>query len=340
MLFDPQPSKMNSIKKLSKYVAVFILFWIAFPFVPTQNLLEARTNQIPAPPSISVEVPMVLAHVSLMRRDRPLEQVLRTDLQLLVDQQPYPITAFGREEWPLSLLLAVDVSGSVTQILPLLQKAAKETLSALRLQDRLALLAFSHQSRLTVPFTPDREPILEELGRLEASGGTALNDALYHAASALSAESAGRRRVILFLSDNRAMPANQYREEEALSKAQEEGTIILGIHLQTERDDPLKRILGSLPDSPRVREAMRHAGDLYRFARETGGEVVRLKRNEEIGTAFRRMTQRISSQYYLAIQPAALTPTQTLHTITVKLSPEGAKRWGSIEISHRRFFRY
>ncbi len=295
---------------------------------------------LPEKPSIVVEVPVVLAHVSLNRGKKPLEKVQKEDLQLLADNRPHPISGFGREEWPLSLVLAVDVSGSITSNLPLLRRAAREILAVLQPRDRLALLAFSHQARMIADFTGDRELILEELSLLEAHGGTALNDALFAAASALESQPAGRRRVILFLSDNRAMPANRHGEKEAIDKAHEAGAAVLGIHLPPDQDDSLKRLLGSLPDSGRVRAALKTAGDLYLFARETGGEVIRLKRNEDMKEAFRHMARRISSLYYLAFQPEAGISDGTLHPISVRLSSEGKKRWGSAEIVNRRFFRY
>ncbi len=316
---------------------VFLL-WPAVSSVFAQDIPATATEQ---PKVISVEVPVVLSPVTLVRRNRPVEPVLASDIELRVDGELQNINGFGRDQWPLSLVLAVDVSGSIANILPYLRRTAEKVLTQLHPGDHIALLAFSRATRVVVPFTRDRERIVQELGFLEAAGGTALNDALFEATTLLAAESGARRRVVLFLTDNLAMPANEHSDGEAIRKAQEEGVLVLGIHLPAgEEEERLVRLLRQSPSSPRIRYAMRHAGNIYRFAEETAGEVLRIRKEQQIESGFRRMIQRIQSQYYISFQPPLASQEKKERTISIRLTREGRKRIGSAEIRHRRLFRF
>ena len=80
---------------------------------------------------------------------------------------------------PLSVLLALDTSESVAgERLRHLMDAGDGLLRALRGDDRVALLTFSHAIDLTVPMTNDVGLVSQRLHAIQPTGSTALRDAV------------------------------------------------------------------------------------------------------------------------------------------------------------------
>jgi VWFA-related protein len=112
----------------------------------------------------------------------------KDDFALAEDGRPQKIAVFERQsELPLSLVLAIDTSGSVHKDLPLEQDAAKRFVHALlRGQDQISLLEFSTDVRQVVPFTNQANRIDRGLSNLHPGPATALYDAIYLASDNLA----------------------------------------------------------------------------------------------------------------------------------------------------------
>ena len=63
------------------------------------------------------------------------------------DDRPQPIVYFGREKEPLSLVLLLDVSGSMRKHVEQVADVARRSLRFLRPSDRVAVMAFARESR-------------------------------------------------------------------------------------------------------------------------------------------------------------------------------------------------
>ena len=73
------------------------------------------------------------------------------------DGRPQAITHFASENVPLELIVAVDISGSMTPAMPKLKKAVKEFLGAVPAADQVTLLGFN-DSDLHADAARDRIP--------------------------------------------------------------------------------------------------------------------------------------------------------------------------------------
>jgi Ca-activated chloride channel homolog len=91
------------------------------------------------------------------------------------------VSAFATPEdvqLPLNLCLILDQSGSMKGApLETVKKAAQQLIRKLKIGDRIAVIAFDHQAKVVVPNQEitDPEPLIAEISKLTASGGTAID---------------------------------------------------------------------------------------------------------------------------------------------------------------------
>jgi Ca-activated chloride channel homolog len=113
------------------------------------------------------------------------------------------IDTVSRDEMPLSLMLVLDVSGSMAgERLAALVDAAQGLVRSLRPDDRVGVLSFSQQLVLHVAPTVTHARALEALRHLSAGGPTALRDALFAGLQMLEPDPDWRPALVLF-SDGR-----------------------------------------------------------------------------------------------------------------------------------------
>jgi Ca-activated chloride channel homolog len=122
-------------------------------------------------------------------------------LMIVEDGVPQTLESFHEAVSPLSIVLALDASGSMKGAVDAVKEGAKQFISALRPQDRLSLVLFSDESTLVHDLTTKRESTLQAVDQYTIRGGTALNDALFDSLSRLKAVDG--RRAIVVLTDGR-----------------------------------------------------------------------------------------------------------------------------------------
>jgi Ca-activated chloride channel family protein len=107
------------------------------------------------------------------------------------------VTAFAGENIPLEVVVAVDVSESMTDAMPTLKAAVKGFLGALRPTDQVSLLAFNDNIFTLARRSMDPLTRLKAVDRLSPWGGTALYDAILTALGAVGKQP-GRRALVVF----------------------------------------------------------------------------------------------------------------------------------------------
>ncbi|MGH8579161.1 MAG: vWA domain-containing protein [Gammaproteobacteria bacterium] len=101
-----------------------------------------------------------------------------------VDQEPLMVVP---NLTPLSVVLALDTSGSMKQRLTDAQTAAKSFLTTLQSQDKVQVIRFSRDVKTIYPLGVDRMAAKAAIDSTVAGGDTALWDALYARRSKRSA---------------------------------------------------------------------------------------------------------------------------------------------------------
>src|SRR5579885_1923319 len=153
-------------------------------------------------PPIRVDVHLVNVFVNVTDANgSPVGGLTKDDFTIAEDGHPQKIAVFERQsEMPLSLVLAIDTSGSVNKDLAIEKRAAHAFVhSLLRPVDRLDLIDFSSDVREVVPFTNKLNRIDWGIDNLATGPATALYSAVYLSAQNLASQPG--RKVLILISD-------------------------------------------------------------------------------------------------------------------------------------------
>ena len=118
------------------------------------------------------------------------------DLEVLEDGVPQHVDTFNEAVLPVTIMLALDASGSMTNSAANAQAAAREFVGALRPEDEIGMIAFGDKANYIHSPTQRRDWTLQAIDDYKAGGGTALYDAIYDSLAQL-ANVKGRRVVVV-----------------------------------------------------------------------------------------------------------------------------------------------
>jgi len=131
-----------------------------------------------------------------------VEGLEKKDFRVRVEGITVDVDTFERDDnAPVSFAFLVDTSGSMrlADKLEHAKAAVRHIVSQRRRGDDFALLAFAEDEvRMVDDFSSDPTRLLRDLDRLEASGGTALFDAVAATPSRMVAGRNGKRAIVLF----------------------------------------------------------------------------------------------------------------------------------------------
>ena len=236
----------------------------------------------------------------------------KQDFRVLEDGKPQQIAVFEREaSSPLSIVLAIDTSGTVLTSERLEREAAKHFVRAiLRQQDELALMQFADTVREIVPFTNQQKRVEQGLSEMQRGDETALYDAVYLASDELAGRraEAGRRRVLVLISDG-GDSANRSKYAQAVEEAQRAGAMIFAIIVV-----------------PIAADAGRNTGGehaMIQMAEDTGGKYYYVEDPADLGPAFEHVSDDLRTQYVLGYY-APRNGAGGFRRITVKLADDAA----------------
>jgi Ca-activated chloride channel family protein len=152
------------------------------------------------------------------------------------------VESFQEAIAPMAIALVMDTSGSMRRAMDTAKQAARSFVTALRPTDPLALVRFSDKVVFEHELSDRRQTTLDAIDRLEASGGTALFDALYDSMAFLKKRQA--RRAIVLLSDGRdennpgTAPGSVHTVADALAMVRDSDTTVYAIGLGSNVDRP------------------------------------------------------------------------------------------------------
>lgn len=125
----------------------------------------------------------------------------REDLEAIEDGVPQAIDTFQEAVAPVSILLALDESGSMRKAAEDVKAAALRFVDAVRDEDRLGVILFSDDATLATDLTLSREIPRMTVNRYASHGGTALYDAIRVGLDRLAKVEG--RRIVVVLTDGR-----------------------------------------------------------------------------------------------------------------------------------------
>ena len=127
--------------------------------------------------------------------------VAAEDLEVVENGVPQRVELFHEASQPLSLVLALDASGSMKKREAEVIESARAFVSALRPEDALAVVLFSDQVSFAHDLSTNRDVSHDAIQKYNVAGGTALFDAVSDSLRRL--RDAGGRRILVVMTDGR-----------------------------------------------------------------------------------------------------------------------------------------
>jgi Ca-activated chloride channel family protein len=264
-------------------------------------------------PRIKVDVGLVLFEASVWDTAGSSMDVLnREDFALLDNGVPQSISYFSRDELPLAVVLVVDVSGSMMDVMGSMRKAALAWLEKLKPADRVALFTFTDAPTLRVPLTNEKAKVAKAIGQFTGYGATDIHKALYQAAGYLRKEAPKERRIIILASDDFAGPwLGGKTTYEVLRSLQEADTTLYNLKIYNPDETQVPRDTLELMDIVHVPW----------IAEQTGGLVEEVKNTKQLSEAFGRLISVLKTRYTLGFYPKLDAGDMSFHKIDLRLVP-------------------
>jgi VWFA-related protein len=215
-----------------------------------------------------------------------------------------PLSIFKSDIQPITVVIMLDTSGSMTLNLELLKAAAEQFVLRLLPDDRARIGSFSDKIIISPRFTNDRDALVRILRNdIQYGNPTFLWDALNDSMSALAEESG--RRVVLIFTDGEDDKSRRFEFKDVLDRAVNEDFMIYAIGLQSQ-------ILGRTTRPDR---------NLRRLAEQTGGGYFELQRTADLSSTFTRVADELHRQYVLGFSIETLDG--TTHKLDVRAKVPG-----------------
>lgn len=238
--------------------------------------------------SSTVSVPIYATVVD--QNGRLVPDLTQADFEVTDNLKPAAVTNFVAEVLPISVVVALDMSGSMTSDIGLAKNAAEAFMLRLLPHDRARVVSFDDKVRWGPDFTNDRDKLIAHLrDGIQFGNGTAIWDALYESISVLKPESA--RKVVIVLSDGDDSASKRAGDDEVLEAAQTSDVMIYTVGLRTRYCCwPGGGMREGRPDR-----------NLKKHSEHTGGGFFELTKATELNSTFTRVADELHRQYLLAI---------------------------------------
>jgi Ca-activated chloride channel homolog len=265
-------------------------------------------------------VDLVHLHVTVTdREDHSVTGLREQDFAVFEDGVPQQVAMFNGDGAPLSVLLMIDSSGSMDEMLPAARLAAERVLSVLRPGDRARVVAFNSRDDMLQDFTEDRAALSAALARITAGGSTALYRTLYISLKELKRErKEDNRRLAMVLLTDGLDTASSVSDDQLLELARGGEVAIYPISLR-----PRARVEANAAAFSAA------AYFLSRLASDTGGRAFFANSATDLDGVYARIAAEMRSQYSLAYAPP-LHPAAGWRRIVVR-TPGHA----NLQIRHR-----
>ena len=233
---------------------------------------------------------------------RLVPDLTKEDFEVFDNEKPQALTYFDNSIHPITVVVMLDTSGSMTLTIDLLKRAAEQFLIRLLPDDKAKVGAFNDKVQISARFSNNRDQLISAVKDLDYGNGTRLWDAVAMSLDELKGVD-GRKVILIF----------------------------------TDGDDTSSKVgLGSMIDRARAEEVMVYAigleshfmnqrtkpdGGLRKIADETGGGYFELKKTADLAPTFTKVASELHSQYVIGFTPTQLD--NRVHKLMVKVKPAG-----------------
>jgi len=233
---------------------------------------------------------------------RLVPDLVKDDFTVLDNGAPREITLFSSDIQPITVVIMLDMSGSMFPRFLRLRTSTLSFVDALLPHDRAQVGSFGDEIAISPHLTGDKELLRRVLrNELWPMGGTPIWNALDAAMTALQSESG--RRVVLSITDGRNMCSfpRCLKPGDVERRAVREGFMLYAIGMDGTGLD----------------------GEIMAMAEETGGGHFALPVGADLSATFARVAEELRRQYLIGFSPAAADG--KLHRVDVNVGRPGMR---------------
>ncbi|MFB3905333.1 MAG: VWA domain-containing protein [Acidobacteriota bacterium] len=312
--------------------SLLLPLWIGPAVDQSEQAAKQRSSLALARADFRVVVDTVLLSVGVHRPDGPTNtELTRSDFVVFEDGIPRRITYFSPTNSPLSVVLLVDSSQSMSiGALPQAKKASLQFVRESHPDTQFSIVAFNDDVVRVLDFTNDRVAIEGALNKLEAKGGTRLYDGIKEAVEHWE-RAQNRARVIVLLTDGRDENSTTARTEiERLLETSPVTLFPCGVYSPAYRRLFMNdRKYYMKPD---VEENLNPVWILRHIAELCGTQALFTEPERPLEQALSEITSELQHRYLLGFEPAPSLADPRYRTIEVRLKNHTnariqARRW-------------
>lgn len=234
------------------------------------------------------------------------------DFEVYEENVKQPVVYFSQDQLPLSVLLLLDISRSVTPIIEQVGAGANDALQRLKPEDEVAVMAFADYPKLIQGFTKDRKIAADKISEAATTflgHGTFLNEALHAAEQAMNnVSNPTNRRAIIVITDNIAPAGGQFGKDKVINDLLDSGTVVYALVVRA----AIGKVFNIL--------SFGAIHGVNSYCEETGGEVLGADRSE-VDTRLAEMFTRLRTRYTLGFRPPANSEEGKFRRVKVQLTP-------------------
>jgi Ca-activated chloride channel family protein len=253
---------------------------------------------------IKVDSSLVVLNATIRdAQNRPVSGLQQKDFKIYEDGVQQQVLSFETQEAPFAAVILFDTSGSMESRISIARAAAINFLDGLRADDVTAIYKFDSKIDMVQDFSDSRD-VSDKIFDLKANGMTALNDAVYKAASELSGRSE-KRKAIVIISDG-ADNMSSHSMEKALKAALAANITIYSLDMSSMETNAADR--------------RQNQGVLRNFAEKTGGTFVSTENGLAMRAALKAIVDELQIQYTLSYEPATLKHDGKWHALELRVA--------------------
>jgi len=243
------------------------------------------------------QYPKVRIFATVLKNDTPLKGLSASDFRVREDEvEQEPLTVEPKLP-PLSVVITLDSSGSMSNCMQQAQAAAMSFLDTLGDQDSTQVVSFARQVKRLTCMDSNREIARHAIETTVARGNTALYEALYESITLLKDRS-GRKAIVLLSDgmddDGTGKPLSKHTLKDVIGLAREVNVPIYVLGLGNEIDEAA----------------------LSQTANETGALYYEAPTAKDLKTLYAKIGAQLAGQY--AIHYTSSLPADgTSHQITL-----------------------
>jgi Ca-activated chloride channel family protein len=323
--------RLNETKTPVRIALACLLFWLFFYVQPISVAAQDPPDDIDV---VSVSTDLLLFPIRI--RDKKGQAVAGLTEQDLTLKDQDKVTAgvyFAPGADRVAMIFALDQSGSLQQIISQQRDAALALFSRFSDRSSIAILRFSENSNLTLPFTKDMEAARSAFRfRAGPNTRTAIFDAAADSFEAFEDLPVVRseRRIVVLISDG--LDNQSARSADAvINMAVEKRVSFYVVHLPL--FEPRDGRLEVRRPSKGFRELAEKTGGKYFLVGDRSSAL--MPKDQDLTPIFRAIEEDLKSQYLLGFYIAESARDNRRHSLSVSLKPEEIQYsvWG------RRFSR-